>query len=277
MNLLRRIACLPGLRAVLLRPAVRRRVAGVLALRFLAVAWCTDAPLRFLDDELVLARGRARSHRLRDGRSVTIVHGRDTQAFDEIFRGGEYEPPGELAARLGAVRRIVDVGGNVGLFAAWAVGRWPGAHVISIEPDPDNLAPFRSWLSASGTRAVELIEACALTHAGNAVPAGGSGAGSSFVESVVGGVRGIDLFEHLDGVDLLKIDIEGGEWPLLADDRLRELHDLALVMEYHRRGAPSLPAYDAARDLLTAAGFEIRGHRPNHWGHGVLWASKGAA
>ncbi len=45
MNHLRRIASLPGVRAVLLRPAVRRGVASVLALRFLAVAFRTTSPV----------------------------------------------------------------------------------------------------------------------------------------------------------------------------------------------------------------------------------------
>ena len=43
MNLLRRIATLPGIRHVLLRPTTRRRVASVLALRFLRAALLTTS------------------------------------------------------------------------------------------------------------------------------------------------------------------------------------------------------------------------------------------
>jgi FkbM family methyltransferase len=288
MNLLRRLASLPGLRVVLLDRRVRAFLAGVLALRFLVAARATTTPWRFLANDLLLARHQQRSYRLRDRRLVTLVHRRDLQAFCEIFRGGEYDPPAEVTPRLRSVRRVVDVGANVGLFAAWASARWPGARITSIEPAPDNASLFRSWLEASRTPYVELVEAAALTHEGLVVHAGGTGAGSSFAEVGEGdpggpadaggpggsGVRAVDVFPLLAGADLVKIDIEGGEWAILGDPRLGDLHDVTIVMEYHRLWAPSLPAYDAARGLLEAAGFTVGGHRPNHWGHGVLWAWK---
>ena len=34
---------------------------------------------------------------------------------------------------------ILDIGANVGSFAAWALKRWPGAHVHCYEPLPDNM------------------------------------------------------------------------------------------------------------------------------------------
>jgi FkbM family methyltransferase len=35
---------------------------------------------------------------------------------------------------------ILDIGANVGSFAAWALKRWPGAHVYCYEPLPNNFA-----------------------------------------------------------------------------------------------------------------------------------------
>lgn len=274
MNLLRRIASLPGLRAVLLRPRVRSMIASVLALRFLRVAGLTATPVRFVVADLLTSRHRLRTWRLRDGGEVTLMHRRDTEAFHEIHLAGEYEPPGELAERLADVARIVDVGGNIGLFSAWACQRWPAAHLTSLEPDPDNLVAFQAWLSRDpGARArVELIPAAAGTAAGRMGLVSGVGSGASFGPVAEGGVPAVDLFDHLAGADLIKIDIEGGEWPILSDPRMAQLDDVVLVMEYHRRGAPSLPAREAAEGLLARAGFATGHVRPNHWGHGVLWA-----
>ena len=278
MNLLRRVASLPGLRVVLLQPRVRSAIASVLALRFLRVAWLTTTPLRFVANDLLLARHRTRRYTLTDGTPLLLVHRRDLEGFHELFRGGEYEPPAALAERLADVRTVLDVGANVGMFAHWAARRWPGATVVALEPVPENADAFRAWQQLSKIDA-RLIEACAMTHAGNMVLAGGTGSGSVFsqdAEPATGiEVPGIDVYPLLTDSDLVKIDIEGSEWPILADPRLATLGRTTLVMEYHRVGAPSLPAGDAARRLLEAAGFTVGHDKPNHWGHGVLWAWKG--
>ena len=60
---------------------------------------------------------------------------------------GEYEPPPALEPRLTQADRILDLGGNIGMFAHWAHRRWPDAHITSFEPDPENLEVFRAGLS----------------------------------------------------------------------------------------------------------------------------------
>jgi hypothetical protein len=77
--------------------------------------------------------------------------------------------------------------------------------------------------------------------------------------------------------DLLKMDIEGSEWPILADKRMRDLKSLVLVMEFHKAGCPSPPSAAAARSLLERAGFEVDLVAENYWGHGLMWAHKTSA
>lgn len=275
MNLLRRIASLPVVRDVLLRPRVRGAIASVLALRFLRVALLTTTPLRFAIADLVTARGEVRSWDLRDGGTATLMHRRDLEAFHELMLAGEYEPPAELRARLARPEQILDLGGNIGMFAHWAHRTWPGARITSFEPDPANLAVFRT--SLTDDLPIELVEAAAATTSGHAVLAAGSGAGRSVAFSdvpVAGSMPAVDIFEHLVVADLVKMDIEGGEWPILSDPRLSSLRDITWVIEFHRVGAPSLPAHDAAKQLFEAAGFTVGHERLNHWGHGTLWAWK---
>jgi len=275
MNLLRRIASLPVIRRVVLHPTARRRIATVLALRFLRAALLTETPLRFVVAELVTSRGKIRSWPLRAGGTVTLMHRRDLEAFHELMVADEYEPPPALLERLKEPSRILDVGGNIGMFARWAHHRWPTAQIVSFEPDPENLLVFRVGMEAEVP--IELVEAAAMTRSGHAVLTAGSGAGRQveFTEhSQHGSMPAVDIFEHLEGADFVKMDIEGGEWPILADPRLAELKHVTWVIEFHRVGAPTLPAADAARSLFEAAGFQVGHESLNHWGHGTLWAWK---
>jgi FkbM family methyltransferase len=278
MNSLRRIATLPGLRAVLLRPGVRRRVASVLALRFQVAALSTTTPGRVVAGE-VFSRGRVRTYRVRHtGVPVALQHGRDMEALFELFVRGEYEPPSPLRDRLSpdTVRTILDVGANVGMFSAWARGCWPRARIVALEPAPENLVVLHEQARLDGrTEVVEAAVGPADGEVGFVEGWGGGGHVPTEQEVATTVVRTVDWFPLFAEADFVKMDIEGGEWPILGDPRLRDLERLTLVMEYHRVGAPSLPAGAAARGLLEAAGFEVGHDTPNYWGHGTLWAWKG--
>ena len=281
MNLLRRVASLPGVREALLRPVVRRRIAAVLGLRFLTAALVVERPFTLLINELVRARGQVRTYTVRStGVPVAMQHGRDVETLHELFRGGEYEPPSELADRLGPdqVKKVLDLGANVGMFSAWASGRWPEASIRAYEPIEENASVYRTWAAKAGAN-VELVQAAAGVAPGSATFLVGRGAGD--VRVTPGSIQGdtvetevVDVLPEILEADFLKIDIEGGEWPIFADPRLADATDLVIAMEYHRVGAPSLPARDAAVNLLRAAGFSTGHGVANYWGHGTLWAWK---
>jgi FkbM family methyltransferase len=277
MNLLRRIASLPGVRKVLLHPAVRRRIAAVLALRFMVAARRTTTPFRLLLNEYVLRRGKVDTYVIKEtGVPVFMQHGRDLEALFELFERGEYEPPAQLAPLLDAsrVRNVVDVGANIGMFSAWATGRWPQARITAFEPARDNVPVYRRW--AGGRDEITFVEAAASTAEGTLRFRDGLGGGSMVVADDSGvEVPAVDIFPYLHDADFVKIDIEGGEWVILADPRMADLDHLVLVMEYHRANAPQLPAQDSARRLLEGAGFTVGYPTHNHWGHGTLWAWKG--
>lgn len=278
MNSLRRFASLPGVRRVALDPAVRHRVASLLALRFLTAAWVTTQPLAVLAGE-VRARGQVRTYRVRaTGVPVAMQHGRDIEALFELFLHGEYEPPPALQSRLSedAVHSVADIGANVGMFAAWARGRWPQATIVAVEPDAQNVAVLQAQAHDDGR--TEVVEAAVSTSEGELRFVEGMGSGSRAAtagEVATTVVRTVDWLPLFEAADFVKMDIEGGEWPILSDPRLADLERLTLVIEYHRHNAPSLPASAAARTLLEAAGFEVGFDTPNYWGHGTLWAWKG--
>ena len=87
----------------------------------------------------------------------------------------------------------------------------------------------------------------------------------------------VDLLDQLAGVpiDVLKIDIEGSEHPLLADDRFGTLRVGVLVMEWHNTAAVP-QARLACKALLEAAGYEVQDGADAHDGAGVFWARRPA-
>jgi FkbM family methyltransferase len=209
-----------------------------------------------------------------------IRHGtRDVGIFSEIFIAGEYDPPPAVAERLAALGRpprILDLGANIGLFAASCRERWPGASVVAVEPDPENLALLRR--AAQG--GIEVIPACAADHDGSVRFVAGE-----FAESHVAGAESleetievpcVDVFRLASSADLVKMDIEGSEWEILADPRLASVGAQAWVMEWHDKRCPHHDPSAAAHAALRDAGFEVLGeHRPIP-SNGTVWALRPA-
>ncbi len=274
MNQLRRFASLPGVRRVLLHPRIRRLAASILGLRYLLGAFETTKPWRLLLGEMT-NRGQTRRYTLRSsGLPVYVLQGQGCEGLYYLFRHGEYEPPAHLLTAVGEPRRILDIGAAAGMFAAWAIGRWPQAKITCIEPEPQMLESLRELAVALPDR-IEVIEAAAGPCVGTVEFvdgwAGGSHIQAAGEDLPTRSVPQIDIFDLLGEADLVKMDIEGGEWPILADARMSRLRGV-LTMEYHRVGAPSLPARDAAIALLADAGIESGFGESNYWGHGTLWA-----
>ncbi len=217
-------------------------------------------------------------YRLREnGLRVAIRHGTgDVVTLGEVFHEHDYRPPAELEQSLAPVRRIVDLGANVGLFGAFAVARWSQAEILAYEPDPANAEVHARTIALNGLQARwSLVRSAAGTSSGRARFLAGEVALSRLAG--VGDEGGIevelqDVLGELAEADLVKMDIEGGEWAILRDPRFRARPPRALVLEYHPRfcvdGDPRL----AAESALAAAGLQVREiwHRPD--GHGMVWA-----
>jgi len=63
-----------------------------------------------------------------------------------------------------------------------------------------------------------------------------AGSSSTIAESGDFAVQVVDLFQTVKGpIDILKIDIEGGEYKLLADERFGSLGARTVVVEWHKR------------------------------------------
>lgn len=229
-------------------------------------------PLRFCLRQVTRRHG-TRSYRLR-GSDVRILVRHSTGdliTLEEVLADRQYEPPPQLAALTGG-QRVADLGANIGLFSAWWLARHPDARIVAFEPDPDNAAVLEQCMHANGDRA-EVVRAAAAAHDGELRFQAGELAASRQVDEGGIAVKAVDVFPHLERADFVKLDIEGGEWELLADPRFASLPASALVVEYHPHLCPAPDPRAHAEVLLTGAGWKLQ-HMQFEMppGHGVIWA-----
>jgi FkbM family methyltransferase len=234
---------------------------------------------RFTAREL---RGARSTHvyRVRENHlGVQIQHGTpDVLTLDQAFYQHVYEPPGTVIAALQALDRplrALDLGANIGMWGLWLHGRFPVEHLQALEPDPENAAKHRRQIALNRLDgAWELAQAAATCSDGPVAFTIGQ-ATTGRIETTGRGhtatVDGLDIFSLLDAVDLLKIDIEGAEWPILADPRITEIQVPVVMLEYHPHGAPTDGPEDDARRALTSAGFRTQSLHGADDGTGIVW------
>jgi FkbM family methyltransferase len=195
---------------------------------------------------------------------------------------GEYEPEvrREIRALLGPGGTAIDVGANVGwhtLLMASVVG--PTGRVIAVEPNPTTRGRLSAVLEANGFVQVT-VESRALadrpgTTGFDAPPAGdewdGTGhlvrnADESPSRVTCTTIDALCRERGLEGVALVKIDVEGWETAVLRGGRdLLADHRPAILFEYD-------PAYvsrcgstgDELSDLLAGADYRLFWLRPRH-------------
>lgn len=149
----------------------------------------------------------------------------DMEVFGQIFECDEY---GCLRS-IPQPRWILDLGANVGYSSAYFLSCFRAAHVIAVEPDPDNCEICRGNLAPYGKRARVVAGAAWSTRTRLALQRGTYRDGREWATQVAaaaggeGQVEGYDipsLLEMTGGepIDLLKIDIERSELEIFGEN-----------------------------------------------------------
>jgi FkbM family methyltransferase len=202
--------------------------------------------------------GAERSVRLRDG---TLLHYRrnrsDIWTIHEVWVQEMYRLP--VADRCPL---IVDLGANIGLASVWLARRYGGRRVVAVEPSPTNAALARKNLQ-SNSIAATVIEAAIGPRDGVAVfdPGPGATNGRIVAAEGQGGGRHAVSMVTMDSadlglapgeeIDLVKMDIEGGEGELLSANTSWLGRVRSLVAEFHH----SLIDYGRVGAALREAGL----------------------
>ena len=151
----------------------------------------------------------------------------------QMFWRGDYESPQPLES----VRRIVDLGANVGYSCLYWCHRYPQSQVTAFEPHPVHVDAIKDNLAMNGfLDRVKLHAAAAGTSEKHSYLTDGRSSSAVTDQPAAFPIRVLDLFrepEMADEIDILKIDIEGGEYEILSDPRFAELKARVLVVEWH--------------------------------------------
>jgi len=196
-------------------------------------------------DRMIRVKGGVKLHyRLNRG---------DMQSIREVWIDECYRLPFDLTPD-----RIVDLGSNIGLTSLWFASRYGCRTVVAVEPSPDNARLTRLNLEQNQVRA-EVIEAAVGPRDGTAVFAddvdsnmghldsGGAGRQVNVVsmETVLGKLK------TGEAVDLVKMDIEGGEGPLLRENLDWMGRVRSIIAEFH----PTVIDYPLAIKTIEGQGF----------------------
>jgi FkbM family methyltransferase len=235
---------------------------------------------RFLAGELLRPRGVHAYHLRDNGRCVLIRHrGVDAATLAEVFYHRFYDPPAEVARAIGEPQLILDLGANIGLFGLLASSRWPSARIVGYEPDPANAAVHERAIEANGLGdRWTLVAEAAGPRDGKIRFVAGLGAGSHALGTATEAAAATivvaqrDVLAAIAAADLVKIDIEGGEWELLGDPRFAAAPPRVLVIEYHPEGSPEADSRAAVERALAAAGLLTAPIWHAADGVGMLWA-----
>jgi FkbM family methyltransferase len=169
---------------------------------------------------------------------------------------------------------ILDLGANVGAFARWASARWPGSILHCYEPDPANFALLKKTVATLTTATPPALYKTAVSDEQGWRPLyrGQHNCGEHSLhqlgeQQAASCAVSVMSAADLPLADLIKLDTEGSEWPILRtlseEGALCEVR--AIVLEYHSEGDR-----ERITALLQAEGFTLHAYKLRHTDRGEL-------
>ena len=175
----------------------------------------------------------------------------DVQSICEVWLQESYKLPFTAKSDV-----LVDLGANIGLTSLWLAKRYGYSTIIALEPSFENARLARMNLETNGVRAL-VLEAAIGPEDATAFFDDNEESNRGRVSSSGRPVIMLTMRSVLSNlpsgtaVDLVKMDIEGGEEPLLNGNREWLGCTQAIIVEFH----PTLIDYPSAINILKNEGF----------------------
>jgi FkbM family methyltransferase len=206
-----------------------------------------------------------REHTIRVRGGVTLryrLNRGDLQSLREVWIDEAYRLPFDVNPKI-----LVDLGANIGLSSVWLAREYGPTTIVAVEPSPENARLARMNLELNNISA-EVVEAAVGASDGTVYFEDAQDSNMGHVATSGRAVRQVSMrtvLERLPAgseIDLLKMDIEGGEGPLL--DAAADLAWLgrvrSIIAETHR----DVIDHPALVRTLESRGFR---YLPAHSGH----------
>lgn len=217
--------------------------------------------------------------RLKTGVSLTLrpEPTTDLATAYEIFLGQAYHQPDQVP-RI-SPQLIIDIGANVGFSVIYWSAIYPYAQIVAFEPLEIHLRMIRENVAKNKlSDRVKIIshgvsnkeyEAFIVERENESIVVDVAEQGNYHK------IKILDLFKEIGNqrIDLLKMDIEGGEYSILNDDRFKQLNIKQIVMEWHNTDE-ILDGYQWCVNRLFELGFNTIDGEIRYPQAGVIWAWK---
>lgn len=216
-----------------------------------------------------LCTSSSRTMRLRTGQTIYLrnIFGADFYVTMEIFGRDDY---GIRGIKLSETPTIIDMGANIGAFTLFVSHLFPQAKIFAFEPEHTNYKTLIKNINANAINARAFPVAIAKDDGMSWLSVDSADTASHTLTDIPNQkkqeIRTMSLAsfieqEHLEKIDLVKMDIEGAEYETLlnAGPALDKID--CLVLEIHDH-----PNY-SQEDLLTflnSRGFNVRRSPSRH-------------
>ena len=222
-----------------------------------------------------------RAYLFRNGAQLMITRGVDHVPILEIFLNEDYGivPDDSI---------VLDLGAHIGVFTIYATTTARNVVVYAYEPYPDSCTALRENVRLNRRdETVHCFDAAVASETGTRdLYLGG---GQFFFPTLVGATQGdnveqmevpcttlMEIMEsnHLERVDLLKMDCEGAEYEILYSTPPSHLERIAEIrMEYHNLDSDERHV-DGLKRFFTRSGFTVTHLKPGSGTNGTLWAER---
>jgi FkbM family methyltransferase len=215
----------------------------------------------------------------------------DKLIWDSVFTSNEYKIPDRIDGHY-----ILECGGHIGSFASLCKSRG-AACCWSVEPNADNFKLMcHNVASTPGDMVYQPILGAAWRSDKRnerlaTVFDGGMNTGAGMVGPAGAFRNEVTVFQFDDlirmvsncgrrRVNLVKLDCEGSEWPILFTSKMLSYVD-RIVGEYHLGAATKFPVIegrpynlDMLRSILENEGFEVEIEPPVLKDYNLFWAKR---
>jgi FkbM family methyltransferase len=194
----------------------------------------------------------------------------------EIFLDEAYQQPIEVPDI--SPELIVDIGANVGYSIIYFIQKYPNARLIAFEPLPIHLEIINKHLEVNQiSNRVEVLE-MAVSNTDSNMFIINKGCESVVIENFENDCLPIKVcdffaFVGINKIDLLKMDIEGGEYSILNDERFEAINIRNIVLEWHNTESV-INGHQWCSNRLTALGYKVVNGKLRYQNAGILWAWK---